>query len=127
MALVERVELAEHAGRAATAAATNEGSDGIHGGILKDYVRELAQLLRHGREGKILIALDEPTEFAGILLREEALGRLDKQVEIQANRTESDQQDQELMTENPAKGNVIGTSQPIESVFRKPAQTIVPA
>ncbi len=69
----------------------------------------MAQLLRHGREGKILIALDEPTEFAGILLREESLGRLDKQVEVQANRTESDQQDQELVTENPAKGNVIGT------------------
>src|SRR5260370_41042141 len=125
LALVEGFELSEHAGRAATAAATNEGSDGLHGGILKAYVCELATFLRHSREGKILIALDEPAEFAGVLLREEALGGLDEEIDVQANCAESDQQNQKLVAKNPTKGNIVGAQQAIEGVFGKPVQTIV--
>jgi len=47
----------EHARRTPPLPPTGrKGHDGVHGGILKDYVRELAHFLRHGRKGKILIA-----------------------------------------------------------------------
>ena len=43
-------------------------------GILQDDVSELAHFLGHGREGKVLIALDQAADAAGVLLREKSLG-----------------------------------------------------
>src|SRR5712692_2690688 len=125
LAVAERLELAEHAGGAAAAAATGKGCDGIDRGVLQDDVGELTHLLGHGREGKILIALDQPTEAAGILLRKEALGSLDEEIEVQTNRTESEKQNKKLMAENPAQGEIVGTEKSVEKVFREAVEPVV--
>src|SRR5713226_1060083 len=127
LALPQRLELAEHAGGAAAVAAAGKGCDGVDRGVLQDDVGELTHLLGHGREGKILIALDQPTEAAGILLRKEALGSLDEEIEVQTNGAESDEQDKKLMAENPAQGDIVSVQQTIESVLGKSIETIVPA
>src|SRR5216683_3471020 len=102
LAFAERLELAEHASGAAAAAATGKGCDGVHRGVLHDDVGELAHFLGHGGEGKILIALNHPAEPAGVLLREKALGSLDKEIDVEANGAEGEQQNEKLMVENPA-------------------------
>src|ERR1041384_5484762 len=66
----EWLELAKHARSASSAAAAGEGSDGVHGWILQDDVREFAHFLRHGGKGQILIALNHARKAAGVLLRE---------------------------------------------------------
>src|SRR3981081_2169317 len=126
-AFAERLELGEHARGAATVAAAGESGDGINSGILHDDVGKFTHLLGHGGEGKILIALDQTVDAAGVLLREEALGRPDKQINVQADRAEGDKQDEELVTKNPAEGNIVGAQQTIERVLGKSIETIVPA
>ena len=101
-ALAEGLELTKHAGSASPAAAASEGCDGIDGRVLQNNFSELAHLLGHGGKGQVLVALDEPIEAAGILLREEALRSIHKEIHIQANRAEGDQENEELMAENPA-------------------------
>src|SRR2546422_8591492 len=94
LALAERLELGEHARGAATAAAAGEGGDGIDGWILQDDVGEHAHLLRHGREGQILIAVDEAGDAAGVLLREEALRSHYKEINVRAYGAQGEKQDQ---------------------------------
>ena len=125
LALVEWLELAEHSRGAPAAAATGERSDGINGRILHDNIGEFAHLLGHGREGKILVTLDQTIDAAGVLLREETLRRFDKQINVQADRAEGDQQDEKLVAKNPAKGNIVGAQHTVESVFGKSIETIV--
>ena len=61
-----------------------------------------------------MIALDEPTEATSVLLREEAFGSLDKEIDVKANRAEGDQQNQKLMAENPAQREVVGMQKTVE-------------
>src|SRR6266487_5406212 len=125
--LAERLELGEHARGASAAAAAGEGGNGIDGRILQDDVGEDAHLLRHGREGQILIALDEAGDAAGVLLREEALRSPYKEINVQAHGAQGEQQDQKLMAENPVQRNVVNPEDTIESIFGKTVETIVPA
>ena len=87
----------------------------------------MTHFLRHRRERKILIPLDEPGEAAGVLLREESLGRLDKEIHVQTNRAEGDQQDEELVAKHPAKRYIVGAQQTIERVLGETIEPIVPA
>src|SRR5713226_1519364 len=73
---VERLELSEHARRAAA----GKSGDGINSRILPNNVGESAHLLRHGGKGEILIANDAAIEAAGVLLREETFGRLVEEI-----------------------------------------------
>src|SRR6266852_241672 len=66
--LVERLELGEHASRAATAAAAGEGSYSVNGRILRNDVGKSAHLFRHGGKGEILIALNVAVDAASVLL-----------------------------------------------------------
>ena len=116
-AFAERLELAKHACSAATAAAAGEGSDGVHGRILQDDVREFAHFLRHSGKGQILIALNQAGKAACVLLREEALGSLIEEITVEHNRAESEQQNQKLMAKNPAQGNIVSSQKTIEGVF----------
>src|SRR6266403_5863115 len=82
---VEGLELRKHPGGAAAAAASGKGGDGIHGGIFGYDIREHAHLLRHGREGKILIPLNHSIEAAGILLGEKSFGSNPEKIDVETN------------------------------------------
>src|SRR5260370_32148181 len=52
-------------------------------------------------------------------------GYVDKRVDAEANSSEGDQQDEELVAKNPSKRNIVGAQQAVEGVFGKPIETIV--
>ena len=58
---------------------------------------------RHGREGNVLIALDEAADAPGVLLREKSLGNDREQIDVEADRADGEQQDQELVAQHPAQ------------------------
>src|SRR5215470_8892686 len=96
-AFAERLELREHARGAAAAAAAGEGGDRVDSGIAADDIGEGAHLLRHGGEREILITQYLAVDTPGVLLREEALGCDDEEIEVEADGADGDEKNQELM------------------------------
>src|SRR5579871_5167469 len=82
LAFIERLELREQTRSASTAAASGKGCDGVHAGIFGNNFCEGAHFLGHGREGKVLIALNEACNPAGVLLREKTLRGDDEEVDV---------------------------------------------
>src|SRR6266849_1488177 len=117
LALAEGFELHKHARSAAASTTAGEGTHGVHRRILRDDIGEHAHLLRHGRERKVLIALDLAVEPTGILLREEALRSDPKEIDIEANGANGDQQNQKLVAQDPAQADVVGAQQTVEQIF----------
>ena len=107
VALGQRLERHEHAtgvgGAAALPAAARERHHVADRRIGHHHVDELAHLLAHGRERDVLLGLDAPVQPPRVLLREEALGHHDEQVDVEADRAERDEQDHELVPEDPAE------------------------
>src|SRR5215510_6486400 len=118
-AFAERLKLAKHARGTSPAAATGEGSDGVDGRILENYVREVAHLLGHGGKRQVLITLDDAGEAAGVLLREKSHRSPGHKEDIQTNGADREQEDEELMAEHPTQRNVIDTHEAIEGILRK--------
>src|SRR4029077_8763852 len=123
--LVARFELREQPRRAAAAAAAGERNYRFHSRILRNNVGKSAHLLRHGGKRKILIADDAAIDAPGVLLREETFGRLVKEVGIQANRADGDQQDQELVAKHPLQGEIVRPEKTVKSVFGKTVNSVV--
>ena len=121
----ERLKLAKHAGGAAPAAAAGERSDGLHRRVAHHNVGKLPHFLGHGGKRQILITLDQASEAAGILLWEKSLGSFHEEIKVQADGAKRNQQNEELMAENPAERDVVGTEKTIEGAFRKTVKTIV--
>jgi len=69
-AFFEWLELREHAGSAGAVAAAGESGDGIHGRIGHDDGVELFELVGHGSEGNVLIALNVAVDCVRCLVAE---------------------------------------------------------
>src|SRR6266576_3208319 len=74
LAFVERLQLCKHARGAGAVAAAGERSDGVNRGIFHEDGVELFELVGHGSEGDVLIALDVAVDASGGLLGEKAFG-----------------------------------------------------
>ena len=85
----DRLELHEHlrgvAAAASAAAAAADDVDRVHIRIGADLLLEPLRLLDKRRERDVLLALHAALQTAGILLREEALGDLDVEVNVHAD------------------------------------------
>ncbi len=107
LALTERFERDEHAayvGGRASAAAASEGQYVIHARVLLHNRRELRLLHVHRVEGDVLRCARRAAQPAGILLREEALGHDDVEIDIQHQCADRNQEHQVLVAAAPIAG-----------------------
>src|SRR6202022_3043073 len=72
-----------------------------------------------------LLAVNEATHPASILLREKSFWRGPEKVAIQANGSDGDQQNQKLVPQHPAERNVVYAKQAVESTFESTVKTAV--
>ena len=80
----QRLQRDEHKAGIGLAAA-GEADDALDRRILPDDRDELLQLLPHQLERDALVGLDAADHPAGVLLREEALGHLVEQEDVEAD------------------------------------------
>jgi hypothetical protein len=73
--------------------------------------------LRHGREREVLVTLNLAVEAAGVLLGEKALGSDDEKIDVEADSADGDEQDQELVAQNPLQTDIVSAQQAIEGVL----------
>ena len=98
--------------------AAGEAGDHVDSGIGAEHGDIFEELLAHGLEGDSLIAHGQSGDASGILQGEEALGHDDIEINIEAERGESDDQDQELVLQDPAQSAGVAGVDGFESCVR---------
>ena len=79
--------------------AAGDADDAVHRGIVLDDRLQLRQLLLHRLEGNALIALDGADEQPGVLNREQIVGHLPEQLDVQPDHRQQDEHDDQGMTQ----------------------------
>ena len=126
LALLDRLERDEHAtGVRGVLVAAHEGDDVGDSRVGLHHVDEVRHLLAHGRRGDVLLGLDVADEPAGILLREEALGHDDEQVDVEGDRGQEHGERQRLVAQDPAERASVETDQCLEQPLAELVQPAV--
>src|SRR5215470_9686019 len=105
-ALRKRLERDEHRTGVALLAA-GEAHHVVDGGIGTDDVDEVGELLAHRLEGNALVSLNEADQSSGVLLREEALGNDDIEVDIQAYRDQQNEHREHAVAQYPGQASLV--------------------
>ena len=116
LAHLERLELDEHEA-AVPLAAAGEAGDVLDRRVGAHDADEGLHLAAHRLERDALVGAHVAEEAPGVLLREEALGDLAVQVEIQADSQEQDQHDDRRVAQRPAEADSIALQDGIENIF----------
>ena len=87
--------------------ATDEGGDGVDGGVCEEDVGELLLPLRHGGEGDGRRGLGDALEDAGVLRGEEAFGDGDVEDDGEDEGGEGDEEGDGLEAEDEAQGAAV--------------------
>ena len=74
---------------------------------------------RHGREGNVLIALNEAVDAADVLLREKSGVHMPRQVHAKNRGRKGQTEDQQLVAQYPAQTNIVNMQQAVKRSFRK--------
>ena len=93
--------------------------DRLHGGILQHGADDGQLLLREVGDGNVLRTLGDAEDQAGILLREEALGRCAIEIAGQHDRAEQRRERNPLMAQHLCEQAVITGGQPLKPTFQR--------
>ena len=97
--------------------AAGEGDDVLDAGVFIDDVDELKDLFFDGVESDVLLAADLPADAAGVLLREEAFGDEDEEVDGEAKSEQGDEEDEGLAAEHPAEAALVLRGEAVEGAL----------
>ncbi len=100
MPLRQRLQRDEHAPAIALPAA-GETDHALHRRIGTHDSHERDQFLLHRLEGNILVRLNAADQPAGVLLRKEALGHHDEEIDVQADHAQQHQHDHHAVVQTP--------------------------
>ena len=120
-ALLDRLQRDEHraaVARAAETAAAGEADDGLDRGILPHDLDEVVELLLHRLERNALVAAHEADQAPGVLLREEALGHDDVEIDVEADRDGEQEHHQRRVAQRPRERLLVAAQHAIEDALR---------
>ena len=86
-------------------------------GSSSDHLRQLLLLVAHGGKADVLRGRGLAAEAARVLLREEALGHDDEQIDVENAQSDGDAQHEPLVAQNPAQRRVVFIVQPLEGAL----------
>ena len=119
VALRQRLERNEHRAGidlriAAAAADAGKADDRRHRGVLANNADHLLQLAAHCLKRDALIGLQRADQPSGVLLREKSLGHDDVQFDVQADRSDEDQEHQAAVPQRPGQRAPVAAAHPLE-------------
>ncbi len=109
---------------AAPSSAAGEADDVFDVGIAFDDVHELGEFLLHRLERDRLVGADAAHQGAGILLREEAFGDREPEIEIDADCDDENEDDRAGHSQRPAQRAFIGRLHIFENTARGPREAV---
>ena len=115
----ERLERDEHEAHVVAAAGRRRAKavTELNGRIVEHHLRQLALLVAHGGEADVLRGHGRAAQAACVLLREEALGHDDVEVDVERHGADDHAQHQPLVAQHPAQAGGVFVVQPLEGAL----------
>ena len=104
---------------------SDEGNEVLDVRILGDHLVERLGPRFHRREGDVLRRLRAPRQRACVLLRKEALGNHDVEIDGEGDGSARGGEHQPLVLEHPTQRAAVRVAHPVEGAFRGPVEPAV--